>query len=98
MLSITTKQRHNILHSQFTNRLSTFNSRISQFTFCFLEIEDPFFDCIGDGEAVDYYVDCLVETVDAVDGLFLYELWGLLALVLMDGGEGDLQDSRMARE
>jgi hypothetical protein len=34
-----------------------------------------------DGEAVDGYVDGLVEAVDAVYCLFFYELWELLVLV-----------------
>jgi hypothetical protein len=39
-----------------------------------LQLEDALFDAVVDGEAVDGYVDGLVEAVDAVDGLFFYEL------------------------
>jgi hypothetical protein len=75
----------------------------------FLQFEDALFDAVVDGEAVDSYVDGLVEAVDSVDCLFFYELeWVNMCFRNMDSGEekkeGEsgrvgmrgLQDSRTA--
>ena len=67
-----------------------------------MQLEDAFFDGVGDGDFVDYDVDFLGEAVDAVDGLFFDELGGVsVCLLLMEVGiritEDNLQGSRTAQ-
>lgn len=76
MLRVPSKQAQNITHTQLRDRLAALDGRGREFAFLGLKVEDPFFDGVGDGEAVDCYVDGLVEAVDAVDCLFFYELCG----------------------
>jgi hypothetical protein len=78
VLGFPTEQRHHILHGEVLDGLATLDSRVGEFTLGFLELEDTLFDRVVDAEAVDGYVDSLVEAVDAVDGLFFYKLLGLL--------------------
>jgi len=75
ILTLATKQRHHILHREILDGFTTFDRRVGEFAFRFLQLENAFFDGVVDGEAVDGYVDGLVEAVDAVYGLFFYELF-----------------------
>lgn len=72
---------------------------VGELALLFLEVENSLFDTVFDGDFVDYYVDFLGEAVDAVDGLFFDEL-GFISKgsVRCEGFDGDLRDSRMARE
>lgn len=73
-LAFAAKQRHHILHGEVLDSFTTFNGGIGELAFCFLELEDAFFDRVVDAEAVDSYIDGLVEAVDTVDCLFFNEL------------------------
>ena len=74
ILALATKQRHHILHREILDGFTTFDRRVSELPLGFLQLENAFFDGVVDGEAVDGYVDGLVEAVDAVYCLFFYEL------------------------
>lgn len=76
MLCIAPEELENLLHAQLsgTSLTTTFNGLVSKLTLLFLEGEDSLFDGVGDGDFVNYYVDFLGETMDAVDGLFFDEL------------------------
>jgi len=76
ILALATKQRHHILHSKILDRFTAFDGGVGELALGFLQLEDAFFDRVVDGEAVDGYVDGLVEAVDAVYCLFFYELLG----------------------
>lgn len=52
----------------------SFDGLLGEEAFLFLELENTFFDGVGDGELVDDDVDGLGEAVDSVYGLFFNEL------------------------
>jgi hypothetical protein len=74
VLGVALEQGKNILHIELADGLAAFDSSSSELAFGFLEEKNFLFDGVVDGEAVDGYVDGLVEAVDAVYGLFFYEL------------------------
>jgi hypothetical protein len=74
VLGVTSEEGHDILHTELADSLTTLNSRIRQLPLRFLQIQDTFFDCIGDGKTIDYHIDSLIETMNTVDGLFFHKL------------------------
>lgn len=81
MLGITSEESHNVLHGQLANCLTAFDSSIRKLAFCFLKIQDPLFNCIGDGETIDHNINGLIQTMDTVNGLFFNKLQSMLALL-----------------
>lgn len=73
-LAFAAKQRHHVFHCEILHGFAAFDGGIGELAFCFLQLDDAFFDRVMDAEAVDSYVDGLVEAVDTVDCLFFYEL------------------------
>tara|TARA_R110002003_G_scaffold70_26_gene6558 strand:+ start:7607 stop:8092 length:486 start_codon:yes stop_codon:yes gene_type:complete len=76
ILGLALEQRKNILHAQLANRLAAFNCGVGKLAFRFLQLEDALFNGVVDAEAVDGYINGLVEAVDSIDGLLFDELWG----------------------
>ena len=77
VLCIALEQVENVLHAELADGLATFNGSLCELTLSFLQLEDTLFDRVVDREAVDGYVDGLVESVDAIDGLLLNKLWNV---------------------
>ncbi|KXT13604.1 hypothetical protein AC579_9772 [Pseudocercospora musae] len=74
VLCIMLEQAQNVLHGQVTHTLSTaFDGSVGELSFLFLKLEDALFNGLANGESEDFDVDCLIETMDAVDGLFFDE-------------------------
>lgn len=92
MLRIATEQLQDLLHAELAcAALAALDGLVGELAFLFLEIEDPLFDGVFDGDFVDDYVGFLGEAVDAVDSLFFDELWGIiirLGLICRERGEG----------
>jgi hypothetical protein len=78
VLSITPKQCEDILHAELANGLAALNGRVGEFALSLLQVEDALFDRVSDGKAVDLYVDGLIESVDAINGLLFYKLCGYM--------------------
>lgn len=74
MLSIMAKKLQHVLHGEFGGSGFPLDGGVRELAFLVLEVEDTFFDGVFDGEFVDDDILGLVESVDAVDGLFFYEL------------------------
>lgn len=53
---------------------ASFDGLLGEEALLFLQLEDAFFDGVGDGELVDDDVDGLGEAVDSVYGLFFNKL------------------------
>jgi hypothetical protein len=75
VFALATKQGHHVLHGEVLDGLAALDGGVGELALCFLEFEDALFDGVVDGEAVDCYVDGLVEAVDAVYCLFFDELF-----------------------
>lgn len=89
VLGFTLEQGEHVVHAELAHCLAALERRGGELALCLLQVQDALFDAVVDGEAVDGYVDGLVEAVDAVDGLFFYELFLLvLARVFNTGGLG----------
>jgi hypothetical protein len=75
VFALAAKQGHHVLHGEVLDGLATLDSCVGELALCFLEFEDTLFYGVVDGEAVDCYIDGLVEAVDAVYCLFFDELF-----------------------
>lgn len=51
------------------------NGLLGELALLVLKVDDALFDCVCDGELVDDHVYGLIEAMDAIDGLFLDELY-----------------------
>ena len=78
MLCIPPEELEDVLHAQLGHSF-TFNGCGGQSARLFLEIKDTFLNAVGNSDFVDDNVDCLIETVDTVNGLFFHKLLMLLA-------------------
>lgn len=74
MFRVSTEELENVVHAELADGLPSFNGGVREFALLLLQGEDSFFDRVGNGQAVDYDVLCLVESVDSVDGLFFDKL------------------------
>lgn len=87
MLCIASEKLQNLLHAQFASTsLAAFDCLVGQLAFLFLKVKDTLFDCVFDGDFVDYYVDFLSKAMNTVDGLFFDELVILLASITLKVG------------
>lgn len=74
MLCVAFEQAQDVCHTELADRFAAFEGCVGEFAFLFLKSKDAFFDGVGDGQAVDCYVLCLIQTMDAIDGLLFDEL------------------------
>lgn len=74
VLGIAVEKIEDVLHAQFADCLASLNGCFCELALCFLQFEDTLFDRVMDREAVDSYIDCLIEAMNSIDGLLFYEL------------------------
>lgn len=74
VLGFALEQRQNVLHAQLANGFAALNCSFGELSLRFLKVEDALFDGVVNGETVNGHIDGLVETMDAIDGLFLNKL------------------------
>ena len=82
MLRIPPEEAQDILHTQLRHRFAL-NSSFGQSPFLPLQVEDSLLDTVGDSDLVDYHVNCLIEPMDSIDGLFFNKLRGLISNLLL---------------
>jgi hypothetical protein len=72
MVSVLEELQH-FLEAEFANSLALDGS-FCQFSFGILQIQDALFDRVFDGHLVHDDVDCLVESMDSINGLLFDKL------------------------
>jgi hypothetical protein len=75
VFGLSLKQRENVLHAQLANGLATLKCSIGKLSFSFLKLKNPLFDRVVNGETIHSHVDCLVETMNSINGLLFNKLW-----------------------
>ena len=78
------EQRKHVVHRELASGSLALDGGVREFAFALLEVEDTCFHGVFDGHFVDFDVDCLVETMDAVDSLFFDELDGVVSSRLIN--------------
>ena len=74
VLRIPLEQAQNVLHTELANSFAAFKCCVCELALFRLEVKDALLDRVGDCQTVDCHVLRLVEAVDTVNSLLLYEL------------------------
>jgi hypothetical protein len=74
VFGLSLEQCENVLHAQFSDGLAALNCSIGKLSLSFLKLKNPLFNRVVNRETIHSHVNCLVETMDSIDGLFFNKL------------------------